>query len=81
MAHGIQHIQATQLLELSSSCIGGVSELRNEKWLHMWYRVGGSSRSWWGYKGRTNGLAYQNRSPKYLRHETTMTYLSKGMLK
>ena len=40
MAHGIQHIQATQLLELSSSCIGGVSELRNEKWLHMWYRVG-----------------------------------------
>jgi len=34
MAHGIQHIQATQFIELPSSSARDIPELRNKKWLN-----------------------------------------------
>jgi len=34
MAHGIQHVQATQFFELPSSSTRGAPELRNKKWLN-----------------------------------------------
>ena len=55
-------------------------ELRNEKWLHMWYESGAVQEAGGVTKEELTVLR-PNRSPKYLRHKTTMTYLSKGMLK
>jgi hypothetical protein len=41
MAHGIQHVQAAQFLELPSSSARGIPELRNKKCLNPKHVVQG----------------------------------------